>query len=178
MNYGVTDLTIDFGFVPPPPQGITIGNFVWNDDNNNGRQDADEAGIAGVTVRLCTTAACTTVVGSTTTSAGGYYLFTNQGANAVPFVPNTNYVISIAPNQTPLQGTRVGKANALGGDDDNDSDGVLSATTMAVEIPMNSGPDGRIDVSFDFAFIRLEVGDYVWEDLNGNGIQDVSCVVL
>ena len=40
--------TVDFGYYKP----VTIGDFVWNDTNGNGIQDAGEPGISGVTVTL------------------------------------------------------------------------------------------------------------------------------
>lgn len=70
LNFGFTDLyvfgsnlisitSIDIGirrfFTPTPtrtPTPINIGNFIWDDANNNGRQDAGEPGVANVTVQL------------------------------------------------------------------------------------------------------------------------------
>src|SRR5439155_1097798 len=52
---------------PPPPTG-QIGDFVWNDLNDNGVQDAGEPGIAGLTVTLSGTSSGTTV----TNASGGY----------------------------------------------------------------------------------------------------------
>ena len=49
---------IDFGYYSP----VSVGDFVWVDDNGNGIQDSGEAGLAGVTVELLSGA---TVVDST-----------------------------------------------------------------------------------------------------------------
>src|SRR5205823_4372818 len=68
-----TDVTIDFGFVNP--QG-RIGDFVWNDLNNNGIQDAGEPGLANVTVTLSGPGGPQT----TTTNAVGYYEFNHLAA--------------------------------------------------------------------------------------------------
>ncbi len=46
----------------------SVGDFVWNDLNKDGVQDAGEPGIAGVTVRLVN-ATTNTVVATTTTDA-------------------------------------------------------------------------------------------------------------
>ena len=43
-----SDLTLDFGFYQP----VTVGDFVWNDLNGNGVQDAGEPAIPGVTLTL------------------------------------------------------------------------------------------------------------------------------
>jgi hypothetical protein len=51
----------------------TISGFVYNDANNNGIKDANEAGIAGANLQLLN--AQGTVIGSTTTDANGAYTF-------------------------------------------------------------------------------------------------------
>src|SRR5207237_1107011 len=69
---GGSDNTLEFGFYRP----ITIGDFVWNDLNGNGVQDAGEPGIAGVTLTLTgTTGAGASVTDTTTTNASGAYHF-------------------------------------------------------------------------------------------------------
>ena len=58
--------------------GGEIGNFVWNDLNGNGCQDAGEPGIAAVQVDLYSGCGLTgTLIESTTTDTNGFYLFTN-----------------------------------------------------------------------------------------------------
>jgi hypothetical protein len=71
---------ITFGSYQP----ATLGNFVWNDADGNGTQDAGETGIANVTVNLLTPGSdgtCNTsddgFVKSTTTGADGKYKFTS-----------------------------------------------------------------------------------------------------
>jgi hypothetical protein len=174
--FGTTDLTIDFGFVEPPPRGVTLGNFVWLDTDNDGRQDAGEPGVPQATVLLCTpNTPCTSgngLVMSTATDNTGLYRFNNQDPRIDAFPINTDFVIRLAANSGPLQGTRTALPNNLGADDDNDSDGVLSGSN--VDAPVNSGPDGTVNLRTDFGFIRLEVGNFVWEDENGNGVQDAG----
>ncbi len=66
---------------PPPPTTTTttspllgsIGDFVWNDANTNGVQDAGELGIAGVIVNLLDGSGV--LLTSTTTDADGHYRF-------------------------------------------------------------------------------------------------------
>src|SRR5205807_2147580 len=48
LTSGGSDQTIDFGFY----QKVTVGNFVWNDQNASGIQDSGEPGINGVTLTL------------------------------------------------------------------------------------------------------------------------------
>jgi hypothetical protein len=71
-----------------------LGDFVWEDQNQDGIQDAGEPGIAGVTVNLYDCAGM--ILASTTTDANGYYLFTDlmPGDYMVEFILLTDYVFS------------------------------------------------------------------------------------
>ena len=83
-------------------QPLEIGNRVWTDTNGNGKQDAGEAGINGLTVDLYKGA---TQVGTTTTANGGQYYFTTANVNlngATGILPNMAYEIRIATAQGPL----------------------------------------------------------------------------
>lgn len=55
-----------------------IGNYVWEDTDGDGRQDAAEDGLAGVTVSLLDDAG--TVISTTTTNTAGYYFFPLESA--------------------------------------------------------------------------------------------------
>jgi len=71
----VTLLTLTVGFAQISYAQVSgqIGDTVFQDDNNNGVQDAGEPGIAGVTINLvCDDGASN----SQTTDANGNYLFT------------------------------------------------------------------------------------------------------
>ena len=54
------------------PTPINVGNFVWDDLDQDGRQDAGEPGLAGITVQLWN-GAKTQLVGSAVTNASGNY---------------------------------------------------------------------------------------------------------
>ncbi len=54
------------------PTPINIGNFVWDDRDNDGRQDVGEPGLSGITVQLWN-AAKTALYSSTTTNSNGNY---------------------------------------------------------------------------------------------------------
>jgi hypothetical protein len=89
-SFGFTDIyvfgsnlisitSIDVGiikfFTPTPtrtPTPINIGNFIWDDANNNGRQDAGELGVANVTVQLWNSTK-TALIYQTVTNANGNY---------------------------------------------------------------------------------------------------------
>ena len=122
----------------------SIGDFVWNDVNANGIQDSGEPGIAGVTVTLSNGA-------TTTTSASGAYLFSNlaPGTYTVTVATPAGYVASPTGAGTP--GT--------------DSNG--SGTSVAIA--------GNLDDTIDFGFYKLgSIGDFVWNDLNADGVQNGS----
>ncbi|MFZ0493140.1 MAG: SdrD B-like domain-containing protein [Acidimicrobiia bacterium] len=99
----------------------SIGDFVWNDANDNGVQDADEVGIAGVTVNLYDGAG--TLLASMVTDAGGHYRFGGlvSGDYVVEFVlPTTAWEFSPAGQ---------GSDDAL--DSDPGADGRTGVITLA-----------------------------------------------
>ena len=100
-----TDLTVDFGLVP----GASIGNYVWLDNNRNGIQDeAPDAGIDGVTVKLLDASGNvdkTTVTGSDADGRPGYNRFdVIPGTYRVQFDLTTlpsDFVVSSRCSTTP-----------------------------------------------------------------------------
>ncbi|KKO64936.1 Serine-aspartate repeat-containing protein D precursor [Janthinobacterium sp. KBS0711] len=131
-----------------------LGDFVWEDKNANGVQDAGEAGIANVVVQLKDTAG--NVVASTTTDAsGGYHFDVNPGTYSVTVVAPAGYVPTAA-NQ--------------GGDTAKDSN-IDAAGKMA---PVTLAP-GETNLTLDAGLYRTaELGDRVWFDTNKNGVQDAG----
>ncbi|MEP7345470.1 MAG: SdrD B-like domain-containing protein, partial [Gemmatimonadaceae bacterium] len=143
-----TDASIDFGFT----QGTgTIGDFVWDDLNGNGVQDAGEPGLAGITVTLSGAATATT-----TTDANGNYVFGSLFAG--------NYTVTLA---TP-SGYSATPSNQ-GGDPLKDSD------NSPVNVPLATNSTSRLGTDFGFKQnVAGEIGDFVWYDVNENGVQDVA----
>ena len=86
---------VDFAFVKP----ASLGDFVWFDANKDGIQDADEAGVPGVTATLTGSDgqlpldASGKTVEPVTTDANGKYVFTNllPGLYALNFTPPAGY---------------------------------------------------------------------------------------
>ena len=89
------NMTFDIGVIQESQANGIVGDRVWS-DNGNGVQDAGEAGIPGITVRLINTATGA-VEKTTTTDANGGYLFINviPGTYVVEFVPPSG--INAAP---------------------------------------------------------------------------------
>ncbi|MCP9754907.1 DUF11 domain-containing protein, partial [Lacihabitans sp. CCS-44] len=134
-----------------------IGDFVWEDINGNGIQDSGEPGIPGVSVTLNGTDAFGNVVSQTaTTGANGEYLFDNlvKGTYTVTFGDKAGYVLT-SPNK--------------GTDDAKDSDADLTTKQSPV---INLGTNAS-NLTIDAGMYRpASLGDFVWYDINNNGIQD------
>jgi uncharacterized repeat protein (TIGR02059 family)/LPXTG-motif cell wall-anchored protein len=156
---GASDMTLDFGFVPPK---VSVGNFVWADTNRDGVQDGNELGIAGVTLTITKAdgSAVTNVFGAsvttTTTDANGAYLFENLpvGSYKVTATTPSGYI----------------STNALAGSDR----GVDSSTGNATSTNLTT--DGASDLTLDFGFVlpRVSVGSFVWADTDRDGVQDAG----
>ncbi|MBK6666234.1 MAG: carboxypeptidase regulatory-like domain-containing protein [Saprospiraceae bacterium] len=158
LNGGEDNLTVDAGFY----KLAKIGNFVWEDKNANGVQDAFEPGIANVTVTLTGTDALGRVVNlTTTTNESGVYEFTGlvPGTYTVTFTkPGLTYKPS--PSDTPADDAKDSDANAISG--------------KSGSIVLVSGTDNQ---TIDAGYYRCGyVGDYVWLDNNLNNLQDAGDV--
>ena len=143
--------TIDAGFWQP----ASLGNFVWDDLDADGTQDAGEPGISGVTVNLLDGSG--NLLNTTTTNASGIYVFSNLNPD--------NYMIQfIVPDgyeTSPLDAS---------GDDATDSDANPNENYQSPVVTLTSG---EFDESVDAGFYNLaSLGDFVWDDFNRNGIQD------
>lgn len=72
LTAGENDLTWDAGIYLAT---ASLGDYVWLDENKNGIQDANENGIANITVKLYNCAG--QLISTTVTNSDGYYLFDN-----------------------------------------------------------------------------------------------------
>ncbi len=134
----------------------TIGDRVWLDSNANGIQDASEtSGVAGALVTLYQN---NTVVMTQTTPANGSYLFSG-------LIPG-DYSVGV----TLPAGYRFSPQNQ-GGDPAKDSDVNVNTGRMVV----TNLTSGETDRTWDAGlYMPASLGDRVWEDRNGNGIQDTG----
>ncbi len=133
----------------------SIGDFVWNDKNTNGIQDAGEPGIANVTVKITYPDGVTTA--TTVTDANGIYHFTAlaPGVHKITFTTPAGFTPSAA-NQ--------------GSDDTKDSDPISGTASVTVNA-------GTINNTIDAGFFptgsnALSIGDLVWNDINADGNKD------
>ena len=153
---GETNNSIDAALIKPL-SGL-VGNFVWDDTNCNGIQDAGELGLGNVTVNLLDNLG--NIFATTTTDAGGLYTFTN--------LPAGNYAIEVI-----LPAGLMFSPQNQGGDVNLDSDvDVITGRSVLFTIAA-----GQIDISRDAGVCAIppalaSIGDLVFFDANNNGIQD------
>ncbi len=132
-----------------------ISDRVWEDSNGNGIQDEGEPGISGVTVKLhkCSD---DSVITTKVTDSNGLYQFqaATLGNYYIEFAAPAGYVFSLQN-----QGTDDGK--------DSDADAITGKTACTALATDEN------DKTWDAGLYRpASVGNFVWEDLNKNGIQD------
>ncbi|GAB3960789.1 hypothetical protein GCM10028805_58840 [Spirosoma harenae] len=147
--------TVDMGYYRP----ASLGDYVFADRNNNGIQDGPDTPLQGVIVTLISNG---TVVATTTSDVNGAYSFTGLTTGtpySVSFTAPANYTAS-----TPLSGTN----NALDSDPIN---GITASLTLA---------SGENNTTIDAGFIppTAGLGNYVWNDVDHDGIRDPSEPVL
>lgn len=172
------NLTVDAGFMS---NQLVIGNYVWNDANNNGTQDASETGISGATVKLYVDAngdntPDAAAVATTTTNASGAYTFTG-------LTPG-NYIVGVVlPTGYAVAATTATSASP-NNDNNTDNNGVTTvsgevrsnySTLAAGAEPTTDGDGSNGNLTLDFGLKGTgSIGDKVWNDVNGNGIQDAG----
>ncbi len=144
----------------------SIGDRVWLDDNGDGVQDPGEAGVEGITVNLLADNGdgTFTVVATTTTGPDGSYTFDD--------LPSGRYKIEVVPS---------GPLATLGQTYDYDGAGD-SASIRDLYGPGHPAPgrvsaeysdvDDVVDQDFGYDPTPGSLGDRVWLDINGDGIQD------
>lgn len=177
LGAGQDNLSADFGYNWNPTSDVNtggatnataaLGDRVWYDTNNNGRQDHGEVGISGVTVTLINPGADLIfgtgddTTSTTTTNSTGYYIF--DGLTPGAYKVQIGATGNTGAGQ-PLNGlTQSGDPDHWGTTGTNDN-----LTTSAVVL----GP-GDVFLDADFGYTGGSVGsigDFVWLDRNPNGI--------
>ena len=155
-----TIANVDGGFISVG----AIGNQVFVDVNGNGRKGGNEPGLNGVTVKLYD--ATTDMLLQTTvtqsdiaTMSDGIYLF-----NDVPL--GTYYVVFELPDPYLFTGADSGSNDEL----DSDVTEGLNGPGSTDDFSLVSG-QVRTDIDAG-AFLPAQLGDFVWDDLDADGIQD------
>ena len=147
------DATVTFTALP-----ASVGDRVWLDEDADGVQDAGEAGIPNLTVNLYDSAGA--LVATTVTDVDGGYLFTG--------LPAGRYTVKVMNPPAGLNPTY-----------DEDGTGTPHETTLTLA----SGEEYRTaDFGYDWSLPSCvtnpepnctgAIGDRVWIDANGDGVQD------
>lgn len=161
----------------PAPQLGSIGDRVWNDFNRNGIQETGEPGVPNISVILRDCAGNT--LRTTTTDANGIYSFTglNAGCYVVRFANVDANLFAFSPGNQ-------------GGNDNLDSDvtsldsvtpGIINGNTDPINLGAGQNID-NVDAGLNQPIAPTptptpapqlgSIGDTVFRDNNGNGIQD------
>ena len=160
-----SNLLQDFGY-----RGTSsIGDFVWEDLNGSGRQDALEPGIVGVTVDLFYAGAdgtfqageLVTPLLTTTTGALGAYSFPNLAAGT--------YRVRFGTSDGTITYTRT--ATDVGANDATDSDANATTGFTGDYTLANGASNITVDAGL---YQPITLGDLVWLDLNANGALDTG----
>ncbi len=139
--------TADFGLADTPAQGASIGDLVWDDTNADGIADVGELGLPGVTVTLRRDldgdGIFETTVTSMDTGTDGAYQFAD-------LAPGAYRAVLTLPG------------------------GRSASTPTSVDVPLSAGQNVT---TADFGLTTAppatgSIGDRVWLDSNGNGVQD------
>jgi hypothetical protein len=153
-----TDLTVDFGYVSPC--NGTIGHFIWHDLNDDGLQDPGDPGISGVTVYLYDSN--DNLIQTAITNGSGDYQFSGLCDDSYTVVVNGT---TLPPNFTPAT------PHAPGSTPSNDSIGSPAPVTLTLD--SNNNVISNQNINFGYVSpCNGVIGYFVWNDLNGNGIQD------
>lgn len=135
----------------------TIGDRVWEDRNGNGIQDPGEPGVEGVYVALKQGEAGE--IHRVATDANGNYQFTG--------VEPGQY--SITFHSLPVNARFTTQYSGEDPTIDSNADG-LTGNTEEFEVAANQN---RTDIDAGIFYLpNTSVGDRVWYDTDGNGVQD------
>ncbi len=152
-------VTIDAGFyVTNPPGNLQIGDRVWMDNDKNGLQDSIEPGITGIFVELLNSS--NVVIKSTITDINGLYMFSDLAAG--------DYKVKFSNLPTGYGYTQKETSAAPDGSDVNITTGITDLISLSTN---NYDVDAGIYKKNTEQFLS-SIGDKVWYDVNGNGIQD------
>ncbi len=157
------------------PTPINIGNFVWDDLDQDGRQDAGEPGLPGVTVQLWNSAK-TQMLFQTSTNANGNYTVVAPAARQLPGARGA------AQYQRPVLAQGQCRQRAIQLDSDINPTGTSLGFTDTFSIASNVISTTIVDagiIKFRTATptrtpTPINIGNFVWNDLNSDGEQDAG----
>ena len=158
LDPGEGDPTWDLGIVPLP---ASIGDYVWFDDGNGVQDPSETNGVPGVTVYLLDDMG--NRIDTNVTDIAGFYEFTG--------LPPDDYEVEFDLTTIPM-GYDPTTQGSFGVSDPTDSD--ADETTGRTEV--TTLDPGESDPTWDMGIVPqlASIGDYVWYDNEGDGIQGPS----
>ncbi len=148
----VLNQRVDFGYVPILPN--TIGGTLWRDGDADGRVDSGETSRwAGMQIILRNVQ--NRIFGSTFTDMNGTYRFSR--------LPSGTYTVEVNDVSNRVHGYW----QSLGPNPGADNQGQRMPYSLTV-----SGGQTNTTGDFGYYLAIAELGNYVWYDINGNGLQD------
>jgi hypothetical protein len=140
---------------------VGIGDRVWIDDDRNGIQDPSESGVNDITVELFDRQGSLLFTTETRDSSGlpGYFQF-------MDLVPDEYYLKFDLP--TGYEWTLPNQGNDIMDSDVTEENGPGTTPTFFAFRPMNDEWDAGLVTR------TASIGDFVWDDLNADGIQDTG----
>ncbi len=164
---------------------VEIGDYVWRDGDGNGKQDAYEAGIAGVTIELLKD---NNIIASAVTDKDGAYLFSSATSdvessshiyNLTELVANSSYQLRISnatgsEQQESLKDLYLTSANISDGENAllHDSNAEANETSAVVTVVPKVGENLH---SIDIGFKPLVPDKRVVVDPIENNNSDENC---
>jgi uncharacterized repeat protein (TIGR01451 family) len=166
--------------------GLSIGNAVWLDTNNNGIKNS-EPGISGVTVQLFRPGNDNAIGGSggnADTQVGSDWVTDSTGAYLFSGLAPGKYFVKVTPPSGHItSGTPVTSDNNVNNNNDGAQPGGLGNPIFSPIIDLAVGAESTTDgdtdsntnLTVDFGlFPGIQVGNLVWLDSNNNGTKDVA----
>ncbi len=193
LNPGQRDSTIDAGFYLP----VAIGDYVWLDSNLDGQQGlpADEPPFAAVDVSLYNSAGVLLAV--VQTDVNGYYRFDDAvmqssasvGPDSVLYALTDYYVVlgqgsgQFNTTSQQLYNNYTLTTTDTGADASDNDASIANGVDPAIDgfpyIAVTTPAAGNEDMTYDFGLVPpANVGNYVWEDWDNDGLQDAGDVPI
>jgi len=161
LGEGEENLTIDAGIVEL--LGSLSGRYFIDENRDGLDNDGSDNGVAGVTVELLDASGVPTGI-TTETTADGSYSFTGLAAGS--------YGVKFTDTVTGLELTTQNVDGDLSDDIDSDAGDLGGGMSDIQGIVVVAGADTPDNDAGVVRPLPASLGDRVWRDTNGNGIQD------
>ena len=152
----------DFGLDPLS----AIGNYIWVDRNSDGFQEPGEPSLPNVTVELYDGTSATPVA-TTVTDGNGGYLFDN--------LKSGTYYVRVDADTLPsgMAQTQLRLPGADFGNQDQTTVIPNSGGLTGYKVALAGGETNPTG-DFGYNYATGAIGDRVWVDTDGNGVQDAG----